>query len=63
MSCRIYMVNKLAVEIIERHTHTFLVRFIKTGKISSVGKKYVKSFIPKKKPQKIINNNQTKFNF
>ena len=44
-------VNKKAVKIIEKHTHTYLVQFIKSSKFASVNKKFVKSFKKEYKPK------------
>lgn len=54
---KIYTVNNKAVNIIQKHNHTYLVQFIKSGKYSSVHKKYVKYFT---KQYKTKTNNQLK---
>ncbi len=47
----IHTVNKKAVKILNRHTHTYLVQFIKSGKFASVRKQFVKSFKKEYKPK------------
>lgn len=56
----IYTVNNKAVKILQKYTYTYLVEFIKSGKISSVNKNFVKSF---KKTYNAKNINQLKFDF
>ncbi len=41
---RIYIVNNKAVNILNRYTHTCLVQFVKSGKYSSVNKRFIRSF-------------------
>lgn len=57
MSRRIYTVNKKAVKILERHTHTYVVEYVVSGQRCSVKKEYIKSFVPKEKPPKPTNIN------
>lgn len=45
----IYTVNNKAVKIIEKHTYTWLVQFVKSGKYASVNKNYIRSFKKYKK--------------
>lgn len=47
----IHTINKKAVKILERYTHTYLVQFIKSGKFASVSKQFVKSFKKEYKPK------------
>lgn len=47
----IHTVNKKAVRILERYTHTYLVEFIKSKKCMSVAKHLIKSFKKEYKPK------------
>ena len=58
MDCHIiYTVNNKAVDIIQKHNHTWLVQYVKSGKCASVHKRYIKSFKVKK-----LKTNQIKLN-
>lgn len=64
MAYFIYMINRKKVEIIERFTHSVLVRYVKTGIESSVSPDSIRKYYPKVQPQKEVvvkkenNNNQ-----
>ena len=47
----IHTVNKKAVIILERYTHTYLVKFIKSKKCISIAKHLIKSFKKEYKPK------------
>ena len=55
----VYTVNNKAVTIIQKHTHTWLVQFVKSGKCASVHKKYIKYFKVKRNK---LETNQLKLN-
>lgn len=51
---RIFLVDGKRVAIIKANTHTYNVRFVKSGKFMEIAKKYVISWTPsdKEKPTK-----------
>jgi vancomycin resistance protein YoaR len=67
MEYTVYLINRKAVKIIERFSHSILVEYIKTGVQASVSPDCIRrkkvNHTPKEKPQKIINiNNQLNLN-
>ena len=70
MAFVIYMINRKRIEIIERFSHSVLVRYVKSGITSSVSPDVIRKYIPKEKPQKQVrqnkknnNNNNNQLNF
>ena len=57
MGYTVYMINRKAVKIIQRFSHSVLVEYIKTGIQSSVNPDCIRKHKPKEKPQKPINKN------
>ena len=61
MSYKVFLVSGKAVKILRSYTHTYRVRFIKSGKEMEVHKKYVISWTVNK--QKPIDRDQLAINF
>lgn len=63
---KIFLVDNKRVAIIKSNTHTYNIRFVKSGKFMEVHKKYVVSYTPKPSSSKPIpqrGNQQIKLNF